>query len=231
MSTKPKKSEYKASAAEKASAAVAMAEHKYFKEKYDPLLQKERDASLKDDSARILKGRANADTMQTLAGSANYDRAAQGSSGGDEAQAYQAQLGQAATMGLDIKNKRQLAVLGTARGQQADASGFMSSAANMGASRVLTKAAAKQTVRSAKTKALGEIGTSLIMQGAKNKSSKRAITNKDADGNQVPQMDAGGNQMFERGSFFTPMSSSGSVTGFGNRLNHSGYMNTNPWGR
>ena len=85
MSSKPKKSEYKPSAAEKASAAVALAEHRYFKEKYDPLLQKMRDASKNDDSADVLRGRANADTMQTLAGGASFDRAVNAASGGSEA--------------------------------------------------------------------------------------------------------------------------------------------------
>ena len=92
MGSKPRQSDYQPSAAEKASAAVAMAENKYFKAKYDPLLQKMRDASKTDDSADVLRGRANADTMQTLAGKASYDRAASGASGGAEAQAYQAQL-------------------------------------------------------------------------------------------------------------------------------------------
>jgi hypothetical protein len=218
MSSKPKKSDYKASPAEKASAAVAMAEHKYFKEKYDPLLQKERDASMKDDSAQVLKARANADTMQALAGKASYDRAATGVSGGDEAQAYQAQLGQAATTGLDIKNKRKLAVLGTARGQQADASGFMTSAANMGASRVLTKAAAKQTEREAKTAMLGEIGTSLLLQGIKNKKSRGKELGVDA---------TTGEMQYERGSFFKPAGLSDG--GFGARLGHTGAFNTDPY--
>ena len=217
MGSSPKKSEYKATPAEKASAAVAMAEHKYFKEKYDPLLQKERDASMNDDSARVLKSRANADTMQTLAGKASYDRAATAASGGDEAQAYQAQLGQAATTGLDIKNKRKLAVLGAARGQQSDASGFMTSAANMSASRALTKAAAKQTERSAKTAMLGQIGTAVLKQGIKNKLSKGKELGADNDT---------GEMQYERGSFFK---SAGSVGGIGARLNHTGYFNTNPF--
>ena len=147
MGSKPKKSEYQPSAAEKASAAVAMAENKYFKQKYDPLLQKMRDASKTDDSADVLRGRANADTMQTLASGASYDRAATAASGGEEAQAYQAQLGQADKTGLAIKNNMQLGVLGTARGQAADATTGMTAAANQGNSRQLTKAAANQTVR------------------------------------------------------------------------------------
>ena len=40
MGSKPKQKDYEAPDGEKASAAVANAEYKYFKEKYDPLLQK-----------------------------------------------------------------------------------------------------------------------------------------------------------------------------------------------
>jgi hypothetical protein len=220
MSSKPKKSEYQPSAAEKASAAVAMAENKYFKQKYDPLLQKMRDTSTNDNSVETLRGRANADTMQTLAGKASYDRAATGANGGAEAQAYQAQLGLADKAGLERKNNMQLGVLGTARGQAADATTGMTAAANMGASRVLTQAKAKQTVRSAKFGALAEAGTALVMQGAKNMSSKTAVMTTDADGNSVQAMGKDGKPEFKRGSFTSPVDDSGNrVTGFADRFN------------
>ena len=229
MSSKPKKSEYKPSAAEKASAAVAMAENKYFKEKYDPLLRKMRDTSKTDDSADVLRGRANADTMQTLAGNASYDRAANAASGGAEAQAYQAQLGQADKAGLQVKNNMQLGVLGTARKQAADATTGMTSAANMGASRVLTQAAAQQEKRSAKAKAAAQIGSSLIMQGAKNMQTSAGAQNDDGS----PIMDATtGKQKINRGSFTTPVGEDGNkVQGFGNRLSHSNFINTDPYPR
>ena len=234
MGSGPKKSDYKASPAEQASAAVAVAENKYFKEKYDPLLQKMRDASLTDDSADVLRGRANADTMQTLAGKASYDRAATAASGGEEAQAYQAQLAQADKAGLTIKNNLQLGVLGTGRGQQADASTGMTAAGNMGASRVLTKAEASQTTRSAKTAALGKIGTSLIMQGAKNmKTGGETKFKKDADGNDTtePMTNKDGSVMkTERGSFFSPRDDEGnSVSGFGARLGYTDFFGTDPY--
>jgi len=228
MGSSPKKQDYQPSAAEKASAAVAMAENKYFKEKYDPLLQKMRDASKTDDSADVLRGRANADTMQTLAGAANYDRAAQGTSGGLDAQAYQAQLGKADQAGLSIKNNMQLGVLGTARGQAADSQTGMAAAGNMGASRQLTKAAAAQTKRSAKTAALGQIGTSLIMQGAKNMQSGKEGPKLGAE--DQPIMKDGKPVMNEKGSFFTPRDDEGNkVQGFGNRLGYSDFMNTSPF--
>ena len=229
MGSKPKQKDYQPSAAEKASAAVAMAENKYFKEKYDPLLQKMRDASQTDDSADVLRGRANADTMQTLAGKASYDRAASGASGGAEAQAYQAQLAAADKTGLGIKNNMQLGVLGTARGQAADAQTGMGSAASMGASRVLTQAKAKQTEREAKMGALGQVATSLVLQGAKNMQSGGKVKMQ-ADG-KTPMKDANGNVMrTEKGSFFTPRDDDGNkVQGFGNRLGYSDFMNTSPF--
>ena len=228
MGSKPKQKDYQPSAAEKASAAVAMAENKYFKEKYDPLLQKMRDASQTDDSADVLRGRANADTMQTLAGKASYDRAASGASGGAEAQAYQAQLAAADKTGLGIKNNMQLGVLGTARGQAADAQTGMGSAASMGASRVLTQAKAKQTEREAKMGALGQVATSLVLQGAKNMQSGKAGPKLDSKGN--PVMKDGKQVMNERGSFFTPRDDEGNkVQGFGNRLGYTDFMNTSPY--
>ena len=228
MGSKPKQKDYEPSAAEKASAAVAMAENKYFKEKYDPLLQKMRDASKTDDSADVLRGRANADTMQTLAGNASYDRAARGASGGAEAQAYQAQLAAADKTGLDIKNNMQLGVLGTARGQAADAQTGMGAAANMGASRVLTQAKAAQTKREARTAALGQVATSLVLQGAKNMKSGKAGPKLDSENN--PVMKDGKQVMNERGSFFTPRDDEGNkVQGFGNRLGHSDFFSTSPY--
>lgn len=201
MGSKPKAQDYKPSDSEKASAAVAMAEHKYFKKKYDPLLQKMRDASKTDDSADVLRGRANADTMQTLAGKANYQAAASGDAGGDMAKAYQAQLGQADKAGLQIKNNMQLGVLGTARGQAADAQTGMAQAANLGASKVLTQAKAKQDVKSAKNAALGQLATAVVMQGGENMKSSAPATNT----NGTPIMKGTGanaTQATTQGSFF-----------------------------
>tara|TARA_B110000902_G_C14067653_1_gene497993 strand:+ start:105 stop:803 length:699 start_codon:yes stop_codon:yes gene_type:complete len=231
MSSKPKKSEYQPSAAEKASAAVALAENKYFKQKYDPLLQKMRDTSTNDNSVETLRGRANADTMQTLAGKASYDRAATGANGGAEAQAYQAQLGLADKAGLERKNNMQLGVLGTARGQAADATTGMTAAANMGASRVLTQAKAKQEVRSAKFGALAEAGTAFVIQGAKNMKSEGQRQKTDANGNKMTKAGPDGNQVPDmetvKGSFTSPVDGAGNkVSGLGNRLSYSNAFST-----
>ena len=234
MGSKPKKSEYKPSAAEKASASVAKAENDYFKRTYDPLLQKMRDESLDDRVDETLRGRANADTLQGLAGKASYDRASSGAGGGDLAQAYQAQLAQADEAASDIRNKKQLNVLGIARDQAADSQSGMAAAANMGASEVLTKAAAKQKVREAKTGALGQMSTALIMQGAKNMKSKGNKDKLNTAGDKY--IDETTNEYATEevsGGFFSPVDKSGnSITGFKDRLrstNSFGYDN-NPFG-
>jgi len=120
----------------------------------------------------------------------------------------------------------QIGVLGTARGQAADATKGMSAAANMGASRVLTQAKAKQTVRSAKFAAAAQIGTSLVMQGAKNMRTsagaqnpdKTPIMTKGADGKEGPQK-------INKGGFFSPVDGNGNkVSGFSGRLAASSFF-------
>ena len=228
MGSKPKASEYKASPAEQASAAVALAENKFYKANYDPLLRDMRDESLGAGVDETLRSRANADTMQTLAGNANYDRAATGDAGGAEAQAYQSQLAQADEAALDIRNKKKLNVLGIARDQAADAQSGMTSAANMAASEVLNDAAAKQQVRSAKTAALGQIGTAVIMQGAKNMKTSSPVMKANGDG----QVTKDGIGVTKKGSFFSPVNevTGEKISGFGNRLGYTGFSNTNPFG-
>lgn len=214
MGSKPKKQDYEPSAAERASASVAMAEHRYFKEKYDPLLRQMRDKSLSEDTTTSLRGRANADTMQALSGP-SAQRAMQGADGGDLAQAVQGQLGIANKSGLDIKNKMQTNVLGTARGQAADAQTGMAQAANLQTSQALTRAKNKQTVANAKMTAAGQIAGAALMQGMQNKSTTGQKMG--ADGMGPPQE--------VKGSFFSPVNNAGqSVSGFGNRLSYSNFL-------
>tara|TARA_R110002050_G_scaffold17242_3_gene51405 strand:- start:3702 stop:4304 length:603 start_codon:yes stop_codon:yes gene_type:complete len=162
MGSKPKQQDYQASGAEKASASVAMAEYKNFKKKYDPLLQEMRDKSLTEDVTTSLRGRANADTMQALTSQPSYQGTQSNTSAGDMAQAYQGQLGIANTSGKDIQNKMQTNVLGTARGQAADAQTGMAQASRLGTSQALTRAKANQAVRSAKTSAIGQIAGAAV---------------------------------------------------------------------
>ena len=212
MGSKPKQQDYEASAAEKASASVAMAEHKYFKEKYDPLLQKMRDESLTDKSTKSLRGRANADTMQALSKS-SAQGALRGADAGDMSQALQGQLGIANTSGLDIKNKMQTSVLGTARGQAADAQSGMAQAANLATSQALERAKNKQLVSQAKMTAIGQVAGAALAQGMANK----ATTGQKDTG----KVDANGKPIMEtvKGSFFSPVDDAGQkVSGFNNRL-------------
>ena len=229
MGGKPKAKDYEPSAEEKVSAAVGMAENKYFKENYDPLLKKMADDVATDDTDKILRGRANADVMQTLAGNASYDKAATAASGGDEAAALTGQLGVAEAAALKVKNDTSVGVLGTARGQQADATAGMANAANLATTGLLTAAKNKATVRSAKVGALAEVGTAVLMQGAKNMGTKKARMQPDDLG---PALGADGEQLFDRGTFMSPLdeNTGKKVTGFGNRLGYTGYTNTNPFG-
>lgn len=166
MGSSPKQADYKPSAAEKASASVALAEYKSFKRKYDPLLQQMRDQSKSNDVTNTLRGRANADTMQALTTNTSYQNTQANDISSDMAKAYQGQLGVANRSGKDIQNKMQTSVLGTARGQAADAQTGMAQASRLGTSQALARAKAKQEVRSAKTKALGEVAGAALVFGA-----------------------------------------------------------------
>jgi hypothetical protein len=161
MGSGPKKSDYQPSASDKASASVAMAEYEYFKAQYDPLLREMRDKSMTEDVASNLRGRANADVMQALSGP-SYQAAAGGDGGGDLAQALQGQTNVANIRAQDITNKMRTNVLGTARGQAADAQTGMAQAARLGTSEALARAKAKQQVAEAKFGAAGQLAGSVL---------------------------------------------------------------------
>lgn len=165
MGSKPKKQEYEASAAEKASASVAMAEYKRFKQKYDPLLQEMRDRSKTEDVTTTLRGRANADTMQALTATPNYSLTQETNVPSEMSRALGGQLQVANVSGKDIQNKMQTNVLGTARGQAADAQTGMAQASRLGTSQALTRAKAKQDVRSARSAALGQVAGAALVAG------------------------------------------------------------------
>jgi hypothetical protein len=218
MGSGPKKQDYKPSEAEKASASVAMAEYQYFKQKYDPLLQQMRDKSLTEDVQSGLRGRANADTMQALSGP-SYQQANSSTAAGDLAQAVTGQLGVANRTAKQVQNQMQTNVLGTARGQAADAQTGMAQASRLATSEALTRARANQDVSQAKFNAAARIGSTLVAQGLDNMSTSGV----DADGNEI------------KGSFFRPVARTGDtnaagnpisapVRGFGGRLGYSGFF-------
>jgi hypothetical protein len=219
MSSKPKKQDYKPSEGEKASASVAMAEYNYFKQKYDPLLQKMRDESLTERVDKTLRGRANADTMQTLTSGPMAKMALDGQGADDLAKAYQGQLGLADKKAEAIRNKAQTNVLGTARGQASDAQSGMAQAASLDTSQALTRAKNKQLVSQAKMTAVGQVAGAALMKGMQNK----ATTGQKDTG----KVDAAGKPIMEtvQGGFFSPVDESGSkVSGFGSRLAHSNFF-------
>ena len=205
MSKKPKAQDYKPSEADKASASVAMAEYNRFKQKYDPLLRQMRDESLTEDTTSTLRARANADTMQALTSQPSLQQAQNVSAGSDMAQALQGQLGIANTSGKQIQNKMQTNVLGTARGQAADAQRGMATASRLATSEALTRAKANQDVANAKLNAGTKLASTLAFQGLDNMSTGSA------DG--------------VKGSFFNPVGTDGQrVSGFGDRLRYTGIL-------
>ena len=219
MGSKPKKQDYKPSEGEKASASVAMAEYKYFKEKYDPLLQKMRDESLTERVDKTLRGRANADTMQALTTGPMAKMALDGQGADDLAKAYQGQLGLADKKAEEIRNQKQLNVLGTARGQASDAQSGMAQAASLQTSEALNRAKNKQTVANAKMTAVGQVAGAALMKGMQNKATtgQRDTGKKDKAGEPIMETVNGG--------FFSPVDDAGNkVSGFGSRLSHSNFF-------
>ena len=218
MGSGPKKSDYKASEAEQASASVAMAEYQYFKQKYDPLLQQMRDKSLTEDVKSGLRGRANADTMQALS-KPTFQMANSSTAAGDMAQAVTGQLGVANESAAKVQNTMQSNVLGTARGQAADAQTGMAQASRLATSEALTRAKARQDVADAKWSAAANVAGTFIGQGLDNMGTKGLAE----DG--ITEV---------KGSFFKPVAPTGAtgatgkpvsapVSGFRNRLGYSSF--------
>ena len=170
MSKGPKKSEYQATEAEKVQAKVAKAEKDYFNQAYSPLLREQRDLALKENYGDYVAGRAGADVAQTLdkpslMATKSVDSSADRLSASIEMQ------GQAQAQGLAGKRQRQIGVLATARGQQADATTGLAGAARIAASDSLQSAQRKQTVRTANLKAGFQMGGTMLAQGIENMNS------------------------------------------------------------
>lgn len=168
MSKKPKAQNYKPSESDKANAAVALAEYNRFKEKYDPLLVQMRDKSMSDDPTKTLRGRANADTMQALTEGTNFQQTQNLNAGADMSAGLQGQLGVANQSGANVQNQMQTNVLGTARGQAADAQKGMANASRLATSEALARAKANQDVANAKFNMAGQLAGSVIGSGLQN---------------------------------------------------------------
>ena len=167
MAGGPKKSEYEATEAEKIQAKVAKAEKDYFDEKYSPLLREMRDISLKENYGDYVAGRASADTQQALAKpSLMATRSVDGQA--EKVSAMMQMQSQAQAQGLQAQRGRQVGVLATARGQQADATTGLASAARLAQSDRLQSAARKQQLRDARTGAAMQMGGAMLAQGLDN---------------------------------------------------------------
>ena len=171
MAKKPKKEEYKASEAEKTNASIAAAEQAYFQETYSPLLRDMRDkaSGAQEKYTDVLQDRAQADTMQALTGGRPNLAVVQGvDSAANMASGAAGQMAQARMKGKDISTTMKTGVLGTARGQQADASIGLSAASRMATSSLLGEARNKQAVRAAKGQAMAAVGGTFLGQMGEN---------------------------------------------------------------
>lgn len=170
MGSKPKQQEYQPSETEKTQAAIAKADADYFAKTYDPLLVEMRDKAAKEDVGATLRGRANADTYQALTGEgADIGVAEDVGTAANLAVGATGQILDANKAAKNVKVTEQVGVLGTARGQAANAGDALAQASKLARSEGLAKAKAKQTVRSARRKAAFDIGTALGKKALQNK--------------------------------------------------------------
>lgn len=168
MSSKPPKSDFEATEAEKMQASIAKAEKDYFNQTYSPLLREMRDISMKEDYSSYAAGRGQADTMQALSGKPSLMAARSVDAGADLASAAIGQAVQARGQGLAAQRERQIGVLATARGQQADATTGLANVAKIEASENLQQAKRRQLMRDARQEAGLKIGGTMLSQGLTN---------------------------------------------------------------
>lgn len=162
MSSKPKKQG--PSRMDRANASVAVARKRRFDSLYGPLLKQMRDDSGSDDVKKVARSRANADVAQQIT-TPNLRAVNDVQRTAGVTQAYQGQLGQANAQANEITNKRQTGVLAVANKQEADTTRGMSLVSKLSTSEALSRARAKQVVDTARTQALGEVGTAATLYG------------------------------------------------------------------
>ena len=168
MSSKPKAADYAPSEAEKVSAAAAKADKDYFDQKYSPLLREMRDIADRENYQNYLKGTASANTMQALTGKPSLAATRSVDAYADLASASMAEQQRAGAVGLEAKRTRQLGVLGTARGQQADTTTGLANAAKLANTTTLQQAQRRQMMREARQQAGFRIGSQLYETGRQN---------------------------------------------------------------
>lgn len=164
MGSKPKKSDYQATAAEKMDASVAKQRADFFRQNYGPLL-KEQMNFVEKGTANLARSRAAADVQQSLS-DMDYRLAQDTERSGQVGQALQGNLAQADRVSKNIENKMATSTIGTAQGQAADASSGISQVARISASDALNRAKARQQVSQAKFDAGAQLATAGVMRGA-----------------------------------------------------------------
>lgn len=174
MGKGPRKSDYKASAAELANAQVAQSEYQKFKTTYAPLLKQRAVDSQSDAIKTTLRGRANADAMQKMNPQIQGMGAANSTSVvGNVAQGLQGQLGEANRRGREYQNNQGASTLALARQQAGTAQEGLAQVSRLATSSALARAQAKEQVAQAKVNALAQVGSTIVAQGMENLSMKR----------------------------------------------------------
>tara|TARA_R100000234_G_scaffold14742_1_gene8074 strand:- start:3226 stop:3831 length:606 start_codon:yes stop_codon:yes gene_type:complete len=174
MSSRPKSSDYQPSEAEKINAAVAKADKDYFDQRYSPLLREMRDIAETENYGDFVAGRAQADTMQALTAKPSIAATRSVDAAADLASASMAQQQAAQAQGLQAKRERQVGVLGTARGQQADTTTGLANAARLANTTTLQQAKRRQMMREARQSAAFELGGAFVGAGLANKGRKNS---------------------------------------------------------
>ena len=173
MSSQPKRKDYGPSATEQMQASIAKADVDYFASTYDPLLVEMRDKAATEDVASTLRGRAQADTMQALTspqgGGAGLAMAEDTQHAANLAIGATGQILAANKAAKDVKVTEQVGVLGTARGQSADAGDALARSARLATSEGLSKAKAKHDIRLARRGAAFKVGIAVGGKMLKNK--------------------------------------------------------------
>ena len=182
MSSKPKASDYKPSEAEKINAAVAKADKEYFDKRYSPLLREMRDLAETENYGDFVAGRAQADTMQALTAKPSLAATRSVDASADLASASMAQQQAAQAQGLQAKRERQVGVLGTARGQQADTTTGLANAARLANTSTLASARRKQAMRESRQAAAFRLGGTMLAQGLQNRATSESGGFFDASG-------------------------------------------------
>ena len=167
MASKPKKSEYEASEAEKINASVANAENKYFAEKYDPIMVEMVSDAMSQNVDNLLAGRAGADTQQALS-KPSLIAARSVDSAADTASAAGAQILRARAGGEKAQKNLALSGLAGARGQQQDATTGLATLAKLENSATLQSAERKLKNRQANIDGGAMLAQAAYTQGVDN---------------------------------------------------------------